>query len=308
MTLDQVFFGIDVSKAHLDVFCERDATLVRIPNRAESLKGWTSGLARDSLVVLEATGRYDHALRAALEDAGIGYVRVNPLRARDFARAIGQLAKTDRLDAQMLARMGRALALGPQQHIEAERERLTSLAHRRDQLVNLRAREANHAESADPQSLDSIERHVVWLTREIESLDQAIVALVNADPNLSHSNRLLRSAPGVGPVAATTLLALLPELGTRSDKAIAALAGLAPLNRDSGTLRGTRHIGPGRSRVRKALYMAALNAIRCSPRLKAAYLALRERGKPAKLALIAIARKLIVILNAMLRQDAPFRA
>ena len=308
MTLDQNFVGIDVSKAYVDVFYERNARLARVPNRAEDLTVFVGALEPASLVVLEATGRYDRALCAELERAGVGYVRVNPLRARDFARAVGQLAKTDQLDAQMLARMGRALALTPQPQPQAARERLTSLSRRRDQLVNLRAREANHAESADPESLDSIERHIAWLNQDIEALDQAITDLIQADPDLAHANRLLRSTPGVGPVAATTLLALLPELGTRSDKAIAALAGLAPLNRDSGTLRGTRHIGPGRSRVRKALYMAALNAIRCSPRLKAAYLGLRDRGKPAKLALIAIARKLIVILNAMIRHHTPFKA
>jgi transposase len=308
MTLDQNFLGIDVSKAYVDVFYEQDARLARVPNRAPDLAVFASALDPASLVVLEATGRYDRALCAALERAGVRYARVNPLRARDFARAVGQLAKTDQLDARMLAQMGRALALTPQPQSQAGRDRLTSLSRRRDQLVNLRAREANHAESADPQSLDGIERHIAWLNQEIEALDQAIAALIQADPELAHVNGLLRSTPGVGPVAATTLLALLPELGTRSDKAIAALAGLAPLNRDSGTLRGSRHIGPGRSRVRKALYMAALNAIRCSQRLKASYLGLRNRGKPAKLALIAVARKLVVILNAMIRNHTPFKA
>lgn len=308
MTLEQNFVGIDVSKACVDVFIEREARFVSVPNQAADLAQLAGALEPDSLVVLEATGGYDRALCAALETASLAYVRVNPLRARDFARALGQLAKTDQLDARMLAQMGRALGLPPQPPGRPDRERLTSLSRRRDQLVNLRAREANHAESADRESQESIERHTHWLCREIEELDHQIAAQIKAAPELAHANSLLRSTPGVGPVAATTILALLPELGTRSDKAIAALAGLAPLNRDSGTLRGTRHIGPGRARVRKALYMAALNAVRCNPRFKAAYLALRQRGKPAKLALIAIARKLIVILNAMLRHDTPFRA
>jgi transposase len=174
MTLDQNFVGIDVSKAYVDVFYERDASSAHVPNHAEDLALFASGLDRASLVVLEATGRYDRALCAALERAGVGYVRVNPLRARDFARAVGQLAKTDQLDAQMLARMGRALALTRQPQPQAARDRLTSLSRRRDQLVNLRAREANHAESADRESLDSIERHIVWLSQEIEALDQAM--------------------------------------------------------------------------------------------------------------------------------------
>jgi transposase len=229
-----------------------------------------------------------------------------PLRARDFARSIGQMAKTDRLDARMLARMGRVLTLVAQPATDAGRERLTELGRRRDQLVALRAREANYAESAGPHTLPDIERHVGWLTREIDSLEHRIAELIKADAELARTNELLRSAPGVGPVTATMLMALLPELGQRNDKAIGALAGLAPLNRDSGTLRGTRHIGPGRKRVRQALYMAALNAIRCSTRLKTAYAALRARGKPAKLAIVAIARKLLVILNAMLRDRKPF--
>lgn len=305
MTLHHTYIGIDVSKAHLDVFSPRNG-LSRLVNQPAALAAFAASLDPGDIVVLEATGRYDRPLCEALGAAGIGHVRVNPSRARDFARALGQLAKTDALDAQMLSRMGQALVLAPQPAPDTARLALTALVRRRDQLVAIRAREANHGETADPAITDSIARHTQWLDQEIKAIEHRINALIAADRALDQDNKRLRSVPGIGPVAATTLLALLPELGTCPDKAIAALAGLAPLNRDSGTMRGLRRIGPGRKRVRMALYMAALSATRCSPRFKAAYKALRQRGKPAKLALIAIARKLIVTINAMARTQTMF--
>lgn len=309
MTLDQNYIGIDVSKAHLDVFEQQAGRYRRIANTPAAVRELAAGLAgQPVLVVLEATGVYDTELRAALAEAGIAQVRVNPLRARDFARAKGLLAKTDRIDAGMLAMMGQSLQLRPQSQETGGRQRLTSMVRRRDQLVALRAQEKNHAESADAEMGAGIARHIDWLDAEIVALETAIEALVAACEQLHSDNRRLRSAPGVGPVAATVLLALLPELGTRSGRTIAALAGLAPLNRDSGTMRGTRHIGPGRKRVRKALYMAAVNAIRSQTRLARFYTTLRQAGKPAKLALIAVARKLLIILNAMLRDAKPFIA
>lgn len=307
MTLDQNFIGIDISKAWLDLFEARGDRHSRVANRPDDIAQWAAGLAADSVIVFEATGRYDTALRETLDRAGVGYVRVNPLRARDFARAMGQLAKTDSLDARMLARMGQALELRAQPAPGPDRLQLAALAQRRDQLVAIRAGETNHAHSAAPLLGPDIARHLAWLDAEIAAIEARIAALVATTAELDRDNGLLRTLPGMGPVGATTLLALMPELGHCSDKAIAALAGLAPLNRDSGTLRGSRHIGPGRRRVRKALYMAAVSAVRCSQRFKAAYLGLRERGKPAKLALIAIARKLLVVLNAMIRDQQPFR-
>lgn len=307
MTLHQTYVGIDVSKAHLDIYHPRSGAS-RIANRPERLEAFARSLAPEDIVVLEATGSYDRALCAALGLAGIGHVRINPLRARDFARAIGQLAKTDTLDANMLSHMGKALALVPEAHPDPARVRLTALARRRDQLVAMRAREANHAETADPGIAEAIARHTQWLDTEIAMIETRIAELIAQDAALSTDNALLRTAPGIGPVTATTLLALMPEMGILSDKAIAALAGLAPLNRDSGTLRGKRTIGAGRRRVRMALYMAALNAIRCNTRFKAAYQAFRDRGKPPKLALIAIARKLVVTLNAMIKNQTQFKA
>ena len=309
MTLDQNIIGIDISKAHLDVFDARNGASRRMASSAAALADLAAELHGEAvLVVMEATGIYDLALRRILSQHGIGYVRVNPARARDFARASGRLAKTDAIDAEMLAAMGAALKLQPQPEDDDEASRLNGLGRRRDQLVAIRAMEKHHGEAADMAIQDSIAGHLAWLDQAIASIEAEIDGLIAASPRLAADNRRLRSAPGIGPVAAMTLLAQLPELGQRSGKAIAALAGLAPFNRDSGQWRGQRRIGPGRRRVRQALYMAALNAARCHKRFKAAYQRLLAAGKPKKLALIAVARKLIVILNAMMKAQKPFTA
>jgi transposase len=307
MTLDQNTIGIDISKAHLDVFDARTGRRRRLANSAADVAALAAELQGEAvLVVLEATGTYDLALRQALAGHGIAHVRVNPGRARDFARASGKLAKTDTIDAAMLAHMGVALALQPQPQGAAQASRLNALAHRRDQLVAMRAMEKNHREAAQGAVLDTIADHLAWLDAAIATLEAEIDSRIAASPQLAADNARLRSAPGIGPVAAMTLMAQLPELGQRSGKTIAALAGLAPFNRDSGQWRGQRRIGPGRRRVRQALYMAALNAARCHKRFKSAYQRLLKAGKPKKLALIAIARKLLVILNAMMKAQKPF--
>lgn len=309
MTLDQNYVGIDIGKAHLDVFDARTGTRRRLANSAAGVAALAEELhGQTVLVVLEATGIYDLALRRGLAGAGIAYRQMNPARARDFARASGRLAKTDAIDAEMLAAMGTALKLEPHAPAEAERSALKALAHRRDQLVAMRAMEKNHAEAAEDAVVDGIAGHLAWLDAAIAAIASEIESRIAASADLAADNRRLRSAPGIGPVAAMTLLAQLPELGQRSGKTIAALAGLAPFNRDSGQWRGQRHIGAGRRRVRQALYMAALNAARCHPRFKAVYQRLIAAGKPKKLALIAIARKLLVILNAMMKNQKPFAA
>ena len=306
MILHHTYIGVDVSKAHIDVFDPRTRTFARLANSEPALAGFALTLNCDVIVVLEATGIYDARLRRALAAAGVGHVRVNPSRARHFARASGQLAKTDRLDAAMLAHMGAALRLGADPAPDPSRDWLTALVRRRDQMVAIRAREANHGETADPEIAHTISEHIDWLNKKIADLEHMIAQQIKADQALEADNTLLRSAPGIGPVAATTLRALLPELGKISNKAVASLCGLAPLNRDSGTMRGTRRIGQGRRRIRQALYMAALSAVRCNQRFRQAYQALRDRGKPAKLALIAIARKLLTTLNAMVRNRTSF--
>lgn len=299
------FIGIDVSKDHLDIF---DGTARRIANTAEAVAAYVGGLAPPRLVLFEATGRYDRVLQQQLQGAGIGFARVNPMQARAFARATGRLAKTDAIDARLLAAMAQALAPAPQPPLEPERQDLADLHRRRAQLVGTRQQERTRLKTASSTIADSISAHLDWLDAQIEGLETRITELIGRSAPLSQAARLLRSIPGIGPVAATALLALMPELGRRTGKAAAALAGLAPMNRDSGQFRGQRTIAGGRAEVRKALYMAAVSAIRSDTPLAACFRNLTERGKPAKLALIAVARKLIVTANAILKTGQAFAA
>jgi transposase len=297
--------GIDVSKSMLDIFDDAIGAPERVANApqpiAQQVARWRNN---EVFVVFEATGVYDRALAEALRQAGIRYARVNPARARDFARASGRLAKTDTIDARMLADFARAMAPAADPPPEPARNTLAFIAKRRDQLVHMRAQEKNRrSEAHDSAMAEHIAVHIDFLSREIEAIDARIKALIKAAPQICEQARLLRSAPGVGPVACMQLIAQMPELGRAGPKQIAALAGLAPLNVDSGSYRGKRAICGGRKRVRDALYMAALNAVRRDPNIKSFYQRLRTAGKPAKLALVAVARKLLTILNAMLRDQ-----
>jgi transposase len=295
--------GIDVSKRMLDIFDETIGAPERIANAAQAITElvarWRCG---NVLVVFEATGVYDHELAEALRQAGIRFARINPARARDFARAGGRLAKTDAIDACMLAAFARTMAPAVDQPPKPARNALAALAKRRDQLVQMRAQEKNRrSEAHDRDLIEDIALHLDFLNAAIKVIEAKIKALIKAEPEISEQARLIRSAPGIGPVACMQLIAQMPELGQIGPKQIAALAGLAPLNVDSGSYRGKRAIGGGRKRVRDALYMAALNAVRREGSFKTFYQRLRAAGKPAKLALIAVARKLLATLNAMLR-------
>lgn len=308
MTIYPCFIGIDIGKDHLDLFDERDGRSFRVRNSADGvgalIEGWTR---QDVFIVFEATGVYDDLLRRRLEAAGLRFSRVNPARARDFAKACGLTAKTDALDARVLAAMGRALSLRADAPGDDARARLACLHKRRDQLVDMRAAERiRRSEAADHAA--SLARHIAWLDDEIRQFDRLIAEAVRANQQLAEIGALLGSAPGVGPVTTTTLLALMPELGERSPKTIAALAGLAPFNHDSGRRKGQRQIRGGRRRVRRALYMAAVAAVRTNKRFKAFYDAIRARRAAAKIALIAVARKLLVVLNAMIKTKTAFQS
>jgi transposase len=310
MTIHPDVVGIDVSKHHLDVF---DAALgrgERLANTAEAIAALAERWAGSGrTVVFEATGHYDRALRQGLEAAGVAYARVNPTKARDFARAAGFLAKTDAVDARMLAALGAALRPDAAAPADPARERLARLHKRRDQVVAMRQQErTRRAETEDHALSEDLDAHLAWLDVAVARLDKDIAAFVAQQPALDQASRLVRSIPGVGAVTAVTLLALVPELGARSPKALAALAGLAPFNHDSGKLRGIRAIRGGRKRVRDALYMAAVSASRSNSRFKDNYKRLRDAGKPPKLAFIAIARKLLITANAVMRDQQPFRA
>jgi transposase len=304
MTLAENRVGCDVSKNWLDLYETATNRAHRIPNTAPAIARLLARLPPGTTVVFEATAPYDTLLRRALGHTQLRAIRVNPGRARDFARAAGFLAKTDAIDARMLARLPDALEVPQAPPFDAEREALAARHRRRDQLVEMRAVEKGRlAAETDATLRKSLQHHIRWLDAAIAAIEAALASAAFAP-----RTRLLGTVKGVGPVTIATLVALLPELGNRSAKTIAALAGLAPLNRDSGAMRGQRRIGGGRRRVRQALYMAALGAIRGIARFRQHYLAIKARSGHAKFAVIAVARKLVVTLNAMLRSGEPFKA
>jgi transposase len=309
MTIQPETVGIDISKHHLDVSDPRYASVRRVANNVDEIALLAADFAaRRSFVVFEATGAYDTKLRRALAAAGVAHARINPQQARDFAKALGRRAKTDAIDACMLAEFGRRLAPRPDPAADPDRQRLTVLSRRRDQLVGMRQQERVRRSECEHETAicDSLDAHLAWLDAAIRDIERQTRTLVNETPALHEAETLLRSVPGIGPVAAATLLALMPELGSLSPKAVAALAGLAPFNNESGRLKGKRSISGGRWRVRNALYMAAIGAARTKTRLAGFYKSLRDQGKPPKLALIALARKLLVILNAVMRDKTAF--
>jgi transposase len=304
---DRHAIGIDISKDFLDGFDSRSGKAFRFPNKPVAIAAFLKKRVNGSLIVIEATAPYDLALRrlAARQDCPL--VRVNPGRARDFARASGQLAKTDTIDARVLALMALKLGLVPDPPHDEAREALAALHRRRDQLVDMRAAEWNRSAAADAHEKRSVARHILWLSGEIAAIEAKLKRAV-ADPAVAGKAAIMRSFKGVGEVTTATLLALCPELGHRSHKEIAALVGLAPINCDSGKFRGQRRTGHGRRRVRRALYMAALAAIRTTPKFRDVYNRIKLRSGHAKVAVCAVARKIIVILNAMLRDNVPYHA
>lgn len=306
MTMPQTTVGIDVSGGRLDAYLHPAGEARSWRNdRAgiDALLAWAE--AEQAFVVLEATAPWDQPLVRALERSGVSFHRANPKRARDFARSVGLLAKTDAVDARMLAFYGAAVPLSPTAPIAPDRLELQGLNARRDQLVEMRKAERTRLKGVTSAVLaDSLQAVIAVLDEQIRALERRLADLVSHTPQLARDANLLRSAAGVGPVCASVLLASLPELGQLDRRAIASLAGLAPIARDSGLMRGKRHIQGGRKRVRDALYMAALTAIRTG-RWKKAYDHLRSRGKAPKAAIIAVARKLLVTLNAALRQGQP---
>jgi transposase len=307
MTIAPVYVGIDVSKDTLDLFDGQTGSAT-IPNTPEATQALAIRLALSPhFVVFEATGAYDGRLRRTLEEAGIPYARINPERARDFARALGFKAKTDRIDARMLALFGERLQPPQREPANSERAAVAVLHRRRDQLVSMRVQEKNRRSEIDDEAMRAhIERHVAWLDTEIAALEAAIAAAIRANDDLRESERLMRSMPGVGPVVAATLIALMPELGTTDPKKAAALAGLAPFAVESGRFKGLRTVRGGRKEVRDKLYIAAVSAARTTGALGNFFRRLREKGKPAKVALIALARKMLTILNAIVRDRVEY--
>jgi transposase len=298
--------GIDVSKAVLDVALEPGGQTWRATNDEAGIGRSVERLRAvgPELVVLEATGGMEVALAGALAVAGLPVAVVNPRQGRDFARSTGRLAKTDRLDAHVLAPFAERIRPEPRPLPDAAPRALAAVVTRRRQLLEMRPAEGTRRPSAPPALQRDLEEHIAWLTARIDQLNREVARLVEASPSWRAHEDLLRSCKGGGPVLATTLLAALPELGTLNRTQIAALVGVAPFNRDSGTLRGKRASWGGRASVRAALSMAALTAARCNPVVRAFSLRLRTAGKAKKVALTACMRKLLTILNAMVRHHA----
>lgn len=302
--MGKLFVGIDVSQDRLDVHVRPSGEGWQVPNTPQgrtTLARKLAGLG-PQLVVLEATGGVEKPVARALSQAGVQVAVVNPRQVRDFAKALGKLAKTDTLDAQVIARFAEAVQPQPRPLGDERTKVLSDLVTRRRQLVQLATAEKNRLRTASPEVRAGIERHVKWLKSEIE-----IEGLKGANPNWRKQDRLLRSVPGVGPVLSATLIGHLPELGELNGKEVAALVGVAPFNRDSGKRQGKREVWGGRGQVRAVLYMATLAAVRRNPVIREFYQRLIEAGKPRKAALTACMRKLIVILNAMVRDGTPWQ-
>lgn len=297
-----VWIGIDVCKKWLDVVVSDVDGAVRIARTQPAIDAWVATLEAGSYaVVMEATGGFQNLPADVLRRNGLAVCIVNPRQARDFAKATGRLAKTDAIDAAALAHYGRSLTPAVTQPASEAEKALKKLVNRRHQLIQMRTAEKNRLKMPCDEDSESVSKHIAWLDKAVCELDTEITAQIESDAQQASAAELLTTPPGVGPVTVATLLALLPELGSLTGKQVAALVGLAPFAHDSGGFRGRRSLYAGRSRVRSILYMAALVASRHNPTLKTFYTRLRDAGKPAKVALAATARKLLVMLNAMLR-------
>lgn len=299
--------GIDVSKDTLDLATYPTNDPVRLPNTPDGHTALAARLAGVRLVVIEATGGYEIAAVAALHLAGIPVAVVNPRQARDFARVLGRHAKTDRVDAAVLAEFAARIDPPPTVPPDPDREALAALLARRRQVIDMRVMEANRLRPGLPtEILASIEDHLAWLDDRVAAADRDLAAAIRRTPAWRADDDLLRSIPGIGFVASRTLLADLPELGHGPADRVVALVGLAPFADDSGRRSGGRHIRGGRATVRRALYMAALAAARVAGPLKDFADRLKARGKAAKVVLVAVARRLLVIAHAVVRDRRPW--
>ena len=313
--MTEPFLGIDVSKATLDTAGRRggaplSAVPATTPNTDAGLTTLVPALVAlaPTLIVLEATGGYERLVAAALALAGLPVVVVNPRQVRQFAKAIGQLAKTDRLDAALLALFAERVRPELRARPAFDTTELSDLVQRRRQVVDMLTMERNRRALAAAAVRRRLDAHIAWLEREVADLERRLRDAIEASPVWRARDDVLQSAPGVGPRVAQSLLALLPELGTLNRRRISALVGVAPFNDDSGRHTGERRIAGGRAAVRSVLYMAALVGIRHNPVLKAFYQRLRANGKAPKVALVACMRKLLTILNAMVRTNTPWSA
>lgn len=307
--MDRTYIGVDVSKDHLDAAAGSVAR--RFPNDPAGitdLVAWAAGRAPER-IVFESTGPYQKAAVGALLAAGLPAVVVNARQVRDFAKGLGRLAKTDTIDAGVLARFGEVVPTVVRPLPAPAVAEFQQLYDRRSQLVRMLAAEKNHRHAhatGSPKVRKNIDAHIAYLEKQIKGLEAQMDAFVAATEAYRARDEVLQSIPGVGPQVSRTLLAHLPELGTGTRQTLAALAGLAPYNDDSGRQSGCRHIGGGRGKVRVGLYQAAVVAITHCPEMKAFYARLKARGKASKVALVAVARKLLILANALIRAMRPY--
>ncbi|PEN10356.1 IS110 family transposase [Longibacter salinarum] len=306
------YYGLDISKDHLDLATVEGA-IGRFPYTPDGidhvLDHLTHGARTEAsvaLLVMEATGGLEHAVAAALAAAGLPIAVINPRQVRDFARATGRLAKTDEIDATVLALFAERVRPEERPLPDEEQRALSALVTRRRQLLQMLLAEKNRRRRADRVVLPDLEAHIAFLEGRLDQTDRALREAIETSPVWRTGDDLLQSVPGIGPTASATLLAEVPELGRISPKEIAALVGVAPFNCDSGKYRGTRRIWGGRASVRRALYMATLVAVRYNTVLRAHYEQLLARGKAKKVALVACMRKLLVWLNAIMREQEPW--
>jgi transposase len=303
------YVGIDVSKARLDIAEGQAGELWSAPNDNVGIEKIVARLSelKPKLVVVESTGGLEKPIVAHLIAAGILVALVNPSRVRDFARSIGLLAKTDTLDARLLARFGEATRPIPTQLPSEDEQKLSALISRRRQLIDIRTAETNRLGSIHASMRARLEKHLEWLESEIKELDKEIQDFINHHPDFKAKDEILQSVPGIGPVTAAIIISDLPELGKYSRQIMASLVGVAPFNNDSGYHRGKRRVKGGRADVRTVLYMATISASRFNPVIKNFYEQLVGRGKLKKVALVACMRKLLTILNAMFRDSKPWQ-
>jgi transposase len=305
MASSPLFVGIDVAKATLDIALRPRAQTWQVIYDDTHVEAFVTQLNELSptLIVVEATGGLERSLVAALVAARLPVIVINPRQARDFAKATGRLAKTDRIDAQVLAHYGEAIRPSFRPLPDADTQQLRALVDRRRQLVDMMTAEQSRLNTSPARVRDSIEAHLAWLQQQLASLDDDLDDMLQSSPIWRERDDMLQSTPGVGPVWSRTLMSQLPELGDLNRKEIAALVGVAPFNRDSGTWRGRRMIWGGRAAVRSVLYMSTLVATRHNPVIRAFYERLLAAGKAKKVALTACMRKLLTILNAMVKNQ-----
>lgn len=304
-----LFVGLDVAKAHIDIAVRPGGAPLQVSHDDAGLATLVAHLLplQPTLIVVEATGGYETDVVSALALAGLPVALINPRQVRDFAKAVGRLAKTDAIDAAVLALFAERIQPEPRPLPDEAQRELVALVTRRRQLVEMLTAERNRVLLARGAVRRDLEDHIQWLQRRLRDTDRDLRTLIQQSPLWRAHDNLLRSVPGVGPITAAVLIADLPELGRLSRRQLAALVGVAPLNRDSGTHRGVRTIWGGRAPVRGVLYMATLVATRFNPTLRAFYRHLRTAGKPHRVAIVAVMRKLLTILNAMIKTQQPWQ-